>query len=196
MLLRSCCISVMSVISLKNTESSNSTASVGCLRCAWVLLLRSVRRDLTKRVLNSEQARITHVEVSSTERSLLLLAREGQCEVMEPKWGTLCLTVVGVLESSMRTFHLLKRGMLKHCNKFKQMCSSGWVQKAMCSTDTNNRKQTKNTRKREKSCIHVCLLCTFKVFINCIFVQEGAVVNVFSKSWCSKWEWFLCLSLF
>lgn len=167
MLLRSC---FMSVISLKNIQSSNSTASVGSLGCAWVLLLKSVRRDLTKLVLSSEQARITHIEVSSITRSLLLLIKEGQCEVMEPNWGTMCLTVVGVLESSMRTFHPLKRGMLKHCNKFKQMCSSGWVQKAVCSTDANDRKQTNNAHKREKSCIPVCLLCTFKVFINSAFL--------------------------
>lgn len=78
--------------------------------------------------------------------------------------------MVGVLESSIRTFCPLKRGMLKHCNKFKQMCSSGWVQKAVCSIDTNNRKENKNAQKRGKSCIPVCLLCTFKVFINCAFL--------------------------
>lgn len=42
-------------------------------------MLRRVRRDLTKHMLSSEQASITHVEVSSIQRSLLLLSREGQC---------------------------------------------------------------------------------------------------------------------
>lgn len=64
MLLRSCCLSITC---LKNVKSSIVTTSVGCLMGCLIFIIKEY--DLTKHVLNIEQARITHV-LQSIKKSL------------------------------------------------------------------------------------------------------------------------------
>lgn len=104
---------------------------------------------------------------------------------------SVCLSVVSALEKSVRSYQPLKMEMLKHCKKYKQTFSSGWVQKAAGSVEVNNKNKTRTHSKKEKEIrykknkiekkVHIFahLLCTFKVFINCIFVWGGAAVKCF-----------------